>query len=250
MLVEQLPPNPRDHVLQAGAALDVREKEGLVTTHQPGVAGHDVEAGTHVRGEIDLVDHEEIRTGHARTPFTRDLVASGDVDDVNRRVHQLGAEAGGQIVATGLEKDDLQIRMASGELVERVEVHRRVLANGGVRAAARLHADDAIAGQRLAADQEFHVFAGEDVVRDDAEPVALAHPLAQRIDERRFPGADRSTDTDAHGALAHDRNNLECRYCWVMAEISMAGVNDSGRARAVMSSATIGTRPRAFASWA
>src|SRR5690349_2636807 len=121
MLVEQFPPNPRDDVLQAGAALEVREDERPVTAHQLGVARHDVEAGTDVRGEIDLVDHEEIRARHARTAFTRDLVTAGDVDDVNRRVDELGAEAGGQIVTTRLEKDDLQIRMPCGELVERVE---------------------------------------------------------------------------------------------------------------------------------
>ncbi len=33
--------------------------------------------------------------------------------------------------------------------------------------------------------------------------------------------------SDAHGALAHDRNNLECRYCCIMAETSIAGVKRS-----------------------
>src|SRR5262249_19054795 len=127
-----------------------------------------------------------------------------------------------------------------------------VAGKGGMRQSASLHADDAIVGQRLAADQEFHVFAREDVVRDDAEPVTLAHRLAERIDERGLSRTDGSPDADAHCDLAHDRNSLECKYCCVMAEISMAGVKDSGRARVVMASTTIGTRPRALASrvWA
>src|SRR5262249_60544761 len=113
-------------------------------------------------------------------------------------------------------------------------------------------ASDAIVGQCLAADQKLHVLAGEDVVRDDAESVALAHCLAERIDERRLSGTDRTADADAKGTLAHDRNNLEWRYCCVIAETSIAGANDSGRARIVMASATTGTRARVLASraWA
>src|SRR2546427_1000127 len=89
MLVQQLPPNPRDHLLQAGAALEVREDEWPVTAHQPGVARHDVEARADVWCEVDLVDHEEIGTRHARTAFARDLVTAGDVDDVYGCVDQL-----------------------------------------------------------------------------------------------------------------------------------------------------------------
>src|SRR5262249_19782115 len=73
-LVQQLLPNPPDHLLQACATFEVREEEWAFTAHHPGVAGHDVEARTDVRGEVGLVDHEEIRTGHARAPLTRDLV--------------------------------------------------------------------------------------------------------------------------------------------------------------------------------
>src|SRR5262249_25553384 len=111
-----------------------------------------------------------------------------------------------------------------------------------------LHPDDAIAGQRLTADQKFHVLAREDVVRDDAQLVVRAQPFAQRINERRLSGTDRSPDADTYRALAHDRNNLECRYGCAIADTSIDGVNDSGRARVVMASTTIGTRPRTFAS--
>src|SRR5262249_31606594 len=147
-------------------------------------------------------------------------------DHINGRVHQLGAEAGRQIVAPRLQENDLQIRMPLRQLVESVEVHRRVLADGRVRATARLDADDPISGQRLTAHQKLHVLARENVVREDAEPVALAHRLAQRIDERRFSGPNGSTDADAKGAFPHDRNNLEWRYCCAIADTSIAGAND------------------------
>ena len=54
-------------------------------------------------------------------------------------------------------------------------------------------------GQRLAADEELHVLAREDVVGDHAEAVAVAHRLAQRVDERRLAGADRPADPDPEG---------------------------------------------------
>src|SRR5262249_14680748 len=80
MLVQQLLPNPRDDLVQASAALEVREHEWPVNAHQPGVARHDVEARADMRGEIDLVDHEQIRARDAGTSLARDLVAAGDVD--------------------------------------------------------------------------------------------------------------------------------------------------------------------------
>src|SRR5262245_33967857 len=109
LLVQQLPPNPRDDLFQACAALQVREDKWPLAAHQPRVARHDVEARADMRGEVDLVDHEEIRTRDAGTPFARDLVAARDVDDVNRCVDQLGTEASCKIVATRLQKYDVQI---------------------------------------------------------------------------------------------------------------------------------------------
>src|SRR5262249_26733354 len=184
--------------------------------------------------------------------LARDFVSSGDVDHIDRRVDQLGAEAGGQIVATGLQEHDLQVGVPSGQLIECVEVHRRVLTNGCMRASSRLYADDAIVGQRLAAYQKLHVLAREDVVCDDAESVTLAHRLAERIDEGGLSGTDGSTDADANRTLAHDRNNREWRYCCAMAEPSIAGAKDWGRACSVIASTTTGTRSRVSArrAWA
>src|SRR5262245_34734019 len=132
--------------------------------------------------------------------------------------------------------------MARRHGVERLEVHRRVLADRGVGPPAGLDADDAIRRQRLAAHEEFHVLAREDVVGDDTEPVPLAHRLAQRLDERGLARPHRSANADTE-RLVHDRNNLECRYCCVIAAMSIIGVNDSGRwLLAAIRSPTAGTR--------
>src|SRR6185295_9680259 len=109
------------------------------------------------------------------------------------------AEARGEVIAAALEKDDVEAGMPRGHLVQRVEVQRGVLADGGVRTPAGLHADDPIGRQGFAADEKLHFLAREDVVGDDAEPILLAHRLAQGVDERGFAGADRSTDADANG---------------------------------------------------
>src|SRR5262245_59517002 len=115
-------------------------------------------------------------------------------------------------------------------------------------ASARLYADDVIGGQGLAAYEKLHVLAGENVVRDDAKPIVLAHHLAERMNQRRLAGADGATDADAKRALAHDRNNREWRYCCAIAEMSIDGANDWGRPRVVMASTTSGTRRRTSAS--
>src|SRR5215468_6864230 len=109
VVVQKLSPNPRDDRFQACAALEVGENEWPLTTHQFGVSSHDVEARADMRCEVDLVDHEKIRTRYTRSALTWDLVASGDVDHIDGGVHKLGAEAGGEIVATRLQKYDVQI---------------------------------------------------------------------------------------------------------------------------------------------
>src|SRR6185503_14091696 len=221
----------------------------------------------------------------AGAALARDLVAAGDVDDVDRGIDELGAEARREVVAAALEKNDVEAGMPRGDLLERVEVHRRVLADGGVRAAAGLHADDAVGGQRLAADEKLHVLAREDVVGEDPEAIAVAHRLAQGIDERRLAGSNRPADPDSEGCLCHGRpihhggheghggtiltrpvfpslstvssvverrqdlNNLECTYCCVIAAMSTAGANDSRLAsRLATRSTTAGTRSSVRAS--
>ena len=57
------------------------------------------------------------------------------------------------------------------QVLHRGEVHRGVLADRGVRAAAGLDADDALGRQRLGAHQDLRVLLGVDVVGDDRDLV-------------------------------------------------------------------------------
>ena len=71
---------------------------------------HHVEVGADVRRQVDLVDDEQIAARHARAALARDLVAAGDVDDVDADVDELGAERRREVVAAGLEEHDLHVR--------------------------------------------------------------------------------------------------------------------------------------------
>ena len=57
--------------------------KGRAAAHALGVALHDLEDGADVRREVDLVDHQQVGAGDAGPALARDLVAAGDVDDVD-----------------------------------------------------------------------------------------------------------------------------------------------------------------------
>src|SRR5205823_3088666 len=73
----------RLHCCYPVARAYIGEEIGPALAHQLGVPVHHLEAGADIRGEVDLVDHQEIGTGDARPALARDLVAGGDVDDID-----------------------------------------------------------------------------------------------------------------------------------------------------------------------
>ena len=85
---------------------------------------------------------------------------------------------------------------------DRLEVDRGVLADGRVRAAAGLDAEDALRRQGIVAHQELGVLAGVDVVGHRRDLVALAQAPAQQQRQRGLAGTDRPADTDAQGTVA------------------------------------------------
>src|SRR5205823_1771664 len=80
-----------------------------------------------MRGQVRLVDHQQVGPGDAGAALARDLVAARDVDDVDAQVRQLGAEGRGQVVAAALDDDQVQLRELARQAVDGVEVDRRVL---------------------------------------------------------------------------------------------------------------------------
>ena len=88
--------------------------------------------------------------------------------------------------------------MTPFQLLNRLHVHGGVVANGRVRTAAGLDADNAVRLKRLITLQEFGVLLGVDVVGDHGEIVARPQFLAQTEDQCRLAGTDGSANSDAH----------------------------------------------------
>ena len=74
-----------------------------------GVSFHDREVGADVRGQVRLVDDEQIGAGDARASLAGHLVSPGDIDDEDLAVDQPVAKCGSQIVTTGFDKNQIEI---------------------------------------------------------------------------------------------------------------------------------------------
>ena len=207
------------------ALAQVGHHERARAAHSLGVALHDIERGAHIRREIDLVDHQEIGAGDAGPALGRDLIAGCDIDDVDREIGKLRRERRRQIVAAGLDQDQVELGELAPHVGDGGEVDRGVLADRGVRAAAGLDTGDALRRKRAGADQVLSVPLGVDVVGDGGDLIAFAQMLAQRIHQRGLARPDRAADADTQGTMwafhrGHDRNNLVYWVSWRMLAIS------------------------------
>jgi len=124
-------------------------------------------------GNVDLVDDQQVGFGDAGAAFAGDLVAGGHVDHVQGEVAQFRAESGGEVVAAGFHQHQFQARVTALQVVDGGQVHGSILADGGMRAAAGFHAQDAVCGQGFVAQQEVGVFPGVDVVGDHGDVVVV-----------------------------------------------------------------------------
>src|SRR5579872_3934276 len=75
----------------ADVLLEVREQERPVAAHAAGVTVHHLEARPHQRGQVDLVDYQQVGAADAWPALARDLVTRGDVDHVYGDVCELRA---------------------------------------------------------------------------------------------------------------------------------------------------------------
>ena len=62
---------------------DLRENIGAVAPHFPRVAFHDAEVCSDGRGQIGLIDHQQVRLSQTGAAFSGYLIATGDVDHLN-----------------------------------------------------------------------------------------------------------------------------------------------------------------------
>ena len=118
-----------------------REDDGAALAHAPGVAGHHLEVAPTCGARSVLLMTSRSLCVMPGPALARDLVAAGDVDDVDRVVDELAAVLRGEVVAAALDEQQLG-RDVAHQLLERVEVLADVLADRGVRAAAGLDGAD------------------------------------------------------------------------------------------------------------
>src|SRR5690606_2859543 len=100
--------------------------------------------GSHVRGQVGLVDEQQIAGTDRGATLAGNLVPFGDIDDVDVGVHQLGGEGRGEIVAPAFDENELKVRMRFLQLGHRREVHADIVADRGVRASAGFDPTDAV----------------------------------------------------------------------------------------------------------
>ena len=189
-----------DDVVDADAMFNLGEDEGAGAPHLAGVAGHDVEVGAYGWGEVGLIDDEQVALGEAGAAFAGDFVAASHVDHLDRVIGEFAAEAGSEVVASRFEEKHLGL-VKTLKVLERLEVGGNVLADRCVRAPPGFDSADAVSGKGLVLDQEFAVFAGEDVIRYGRHAESVPESEAELKHEGGLAGADGSADTDGESPL-------------------------------------------------
>ena len=99
----------RSNVGDTLSGADVGEHERPFAAHLLRVAVHDFQAGSDIRGKIDLVDDQKVAAGDARAALAGDFIAGGNVDDVDRQIRQFRAEGRGEVVAAGFDQDQIEV---------------------------------------------------------------------------------------------------------------------------------------------
>src|ERR1700719_319320 len=178
--------DPGHDRVQADGIAQIREHKGQIASHFSRVTVHDFERGTHVRSKINFVYYKQVRASDPRTALARHLIATGDVDDVDPDVDELGAERGCKIIASTLDEDQLEARKRALEIGNRLQVHRGIFANRRVGACTGLNSAYAIGGKRSLPQQGIGILFGVNVIRYDREVIFRPQSLAETIDESRL----------------------------------------------------------------
>ena len=171
--------------------------------------------------------------------LARDVAAAGHVEHEDLRVDQRRREGRGQVVAAGLDENDVQRGEVALEVLDGQQVGGDVVADGGVRAGAGLDRADPLRVEDAGGAQEPGVLVGVDVVGDHAE-LQLGRRAPGRSSRsasscRCRPGRRRrgaATASGRGGAVSacgsQARNNLWVVVAWISAHSSMSGAARAG----------------------
>src|SRR5487761_944340 len=121
--------NPIGDGVHSRTIFEVREDVRFSSANTRGISLHEFKAGANIGSKVDLVDDQKSGVGDPRSAFSRNFVALGHVDDVNRGVDQFRAERSGQVVAAALDQKQVKIRKAALQHRASFEVDRSIFAN-------------------------------------------------------------------------------------------------------------------------
>ena len=156
--------------------------------------------------EVNLVDDEQVGLGDAGAALARDFVPAAHIDDIDGEVCQFRAERGGEVVSAAFHQHQLKAGMAGLKLFNCLNVHGGVFADGGMRAAARFNADDAVGLKGVVTQQKFCILAGINVVGDDSH--GAAGRLQKLVGNAQGQPARQRAPEVAHAAKHHDHEGI------------------------------------------
>ena len=170
-LVEPLPTQPASAATEAGS---VRDSGSTGRPARACSASWTIRAMStpDVRRQVGLVDDQQVGALDPRAALAGHVATTGHVEHEHLGVHQRGGERGGEVVAAGLDQDDVERREPLLEVLHGHQVGGDVVADRRVRAGAGLDPDDALLGQHAGRAEEPRVLVGVDVVGDDGRAAA------------------------------------------------------------------------------
>ena len=105
-LMENMP----NDFIDTDTVFDLSENKGAVAAHFFRIVLHYFQVRSNCLREVGFIDDEQIRLGDAGAAFARDFVTRRNVNDLDGVIGQFAAEAGGEVVATGFDQQDVRMK--------------------------------------------------------------------------------------------------------------------------------------------
>ena len=188
-----------EHGLGA-AGPQVGEHGRALGTGRGEVAAHALEVGADVRREVDLVDDEQVGLDEPEAALARDVVAGRDVDHVEPVVDEIGGEGGGEVVAAGLDQDDVERAVLALESLGGVDVQdgsSRIAVCGQAPVSTPTTSSGAISPP--ACSRSASSFVTRSFVITATRKPSVGEQRQQPLDQAGLAGADRAADADPDG---------------------------------------------------
>ena len=194
---------------------DLGEYKWTIAPHSSCVPFHHAKIRTHGFSQIGLIDHQQVALGNTWSPFSRNFVAPGHIDHIDRVVGQLAAEMRGEIIASRLEQQKVRVKTPMKTL-QRQEVGGDILPYSRVGTSSRFDGLDPLGFKGLVANEEFSVLFGKDIVSHRRQVEAFAQPTAKSEHQSRLAAADQPAHAHGKGPLAE----IPCMKCFSLVEMA------------------------------